>query len=251
MKYGLRLVLLLVLGILIGMGVRLYYIQVLPRENQVAREGSGPAATEGVLAFQEPRLPDIAWDADDFITVDADGASYTVKLVVDGEPILEPIAVRDKKGKLLTTAVMSVRGYYRDKTGVVNSVIFPQILKNPNGSYYFIASATETSTSDDELQSMIQEYPGVYNYGTPGLMAYAVFSPDIALLRDQINVLHPGKEVPAAYNSYLELVDVYNQVYRSEIDSFLATGTASIEILLATGVGYGQGEVSSMYMEGI
>jgi hypothetical protein len=178
------------------------------------------------------------WENYLFPVVRSAGTAYLFTLVTDGELLTQPFEVKTKDGEVLATARVSIRGFYMDKAGNLQSVIFPQLVKLPNEKLYLIRAGSYEDWNDTQLEEQIRSSPKLFNGGNRGLITLPRLIPDV---QEEIRfklAQYNLASLPEAFNYYLTQLDGFNRSWSQELTEFYRDGTPG-EIIFPGGISFG------------
>ena len=182
------------------------------------------------------------WEDFFMTTVSTVGPVKIPRIITDGEILTERYPITTKEGELLSTASVSVRGFYVDKTGKLQSVIFPQIVTLPNGKDFVIRGQDyieNMGLNDAKVADYIKSKPQVFNGGLRGKETDPVLLQDVSAYIKFLISRYGISGVSEVYRNYLELIDKYNKSWNNELQDFYNDGTPVGGIIFPANVAMG------------
>jgi hypothetical protein len=155
--------------------------------------------------------------------------------VTDGEMIREPFEIVTKDGEILATSKVSIRSFYLDSNGDLQSVIIPQLLQLKDGRLH-LPVGRRVDWSEEEIRNQIKSSPHYFNGGTRGFVTWAEVTLDI-------EKRWPGlASLPEEFRYYYLLINQFNKSNIEALNSFIQTGDPSIGILFPSSIGFGRAD---------
>ena len=144
---------------------------------------------------------------------------------------------------------MSVRGYYLDKMYKMQSVIFPQVVKLPNGKDFIIRGgdyAENLGFNEATIAGIINSSPKIFNGGTRGLITFAMLAPDVNKYKNYLLEHYESKNLPEPQTYFLTLIGKYNKSWKREVSLFLTEGIPPSEVMFPVNIAFGSGQTSTL-----
>lgn len=150
---------------------------------------------------------------------------YEFTFTLSDEFIDKPVQIKDISGKLIATALLSVKANYTNGEGKQDSVLTPLIIQKQNGESIVFSNTKTGQISDNEIPSFVQFLKSNSNWNK-GNHKYV----DIALDLNSAN--NDKTDTIYSQNLILDVIASYQKGREKDMQNFLTTGDSKIGLII-------------------